>query len=53
VPHWSLVASAFVPAAHLTPFASEYIARSTTIWAGVVPRLSTIAPNFRPIPLGK
>jgi hypothetical protein len=44
----SLVPSAFVPAAQVSPPTLEYIARSTTIWAGVSPRLSTIVPNVRP-----
>ena len=38
------VASAFVPAAHVTPPEFEYIARSTTIWIGEAPMLSTIIP---------
>mgnify|MGYP001287922095 CR=1 FL=1 len=33
------VPSEFAPAAQCTPLASEYTARSTTIWAGDVPRL--------------
>src|SRR5262245_18060484 len=47
------VPSALVPAAHVWPFGLVYIARSTTICAGVAPRLSTIAPNRRPADSGK
>jgi len=36
-----------VPAAQNTPLAFVYIARSTTIWAGVVLKLCTIAPKRR------
>ena len=36
-PYGSFVARALVPAAQLTPPLSEYIARSTTICAGVAP----------------
>ncbi len=39
------VASASVPAAHLTPALSEYVARSTTMGAGLAPRLSTMTPK--------
>src|SRR4029453_10996256 len=46
--HCSFVASALVPAAQITPFAFEYIARSTTNCAGVAPRLSISAPYRRP-----
>ena len=42
------VATAAVPADHVTPPAFEYIARSTTSWAGVAPRLSTMIPKRRP-----
>lgn len=41
----SLVASVFVPAAHATPPAFEYIDRSTTICTGVSPRLSMTHAN--------
>ena len=41
----SLVAWALVPAAQRTPPALLYMARSTTIWAGVSPVDSTIAPK--------
>ena len=44
VPYRIRVASAFVPAAQTRPPAFVYIARSTTIGAGVAPRLSTSAP---------
>lgn len=47
-PYRSLVATALVPAAHVTPAALEYMARSTTICAGVEPLDSTIAPNRLP-----
>ena len=50
--HWRRVASALVPAAHVTPFALEYIARSTTMRAGVGPMLSTSVPNRRPAASG-
>ena len=49
----SLVASALVPASQRTPPASEYIARSTTICAGVEPMLSINIPNRLPIVSGK
>ena len=42
-----------MPAAQLTPPASEYIARSTTIWMGAPPTLSTIIPNRLPRVSGK
>src|SRR5687767_2140111 len=45
----SLVASAAVPADHVTPFVLQYIARSTT---SSTPLLSTIAPNRLPVPAG-
>ena len=43
------VATAAVPADQVTPPALEYIARSTTSWAGVAPRLSTMMPKRRPV----
>ena len=51
--HLRRVASTFVPAAQNTPSESEYIARSTTIWAGVLPRLSITAPYPRLADIGK
>ncbi len=47
------VARALVPAAHWTPPALLYMARSTTICAGVVPRLSTTVPKRLPTAAGK
>ena len=47
-PQRSRVARAFVPAAQVTPPGLVYIARSTTICAGVAPRLSTTAPKRLP-----
>ena len=46
------VPSASVPAAHTTPPASEYIARSTTIGTGVASMLSISAPKPRPAAAG-
>src|SRR5690348_7075109 len=46
--HCSFVASALVPAAKGTPPALEYIARSTTICAGVSPVDSITAPKRWP-----
>ena len=51
--HRSRVASALVPADHITPSESQYIGRSTTICAGTAPTLSTTAPNRRCDPGGK
>jgi hypothetical protein len=44
----SRVPRTLVPADQMTPCASEYIARSTTISDAAPPRLSTTAPNPRP-----
>ena len=40
-----------MPAAQTTPPAFEYIARSTTIWAGVAPVLSTTARDCNNVPI--
>ena len=48
----TLVPGALVPAAHVTPFAFQYMGRSTTTCAGVAPMLSTIAAKRRCDPAG-